>query len=233
MSLLGKLNLSKLEKLKISAHPTPKRKKVDGVFEAMFNPETYSLSYKNVYDQKQGINTSGRTAKYAMSKPTVLSLTLVLDGTGVDVYGLSILGKPTDVYKRVQEFLELTSHMDGDIHEPKHLTVSWGDLTFKCRLDSVDVRYSLFDSSGVPLRAELTTVFFGDIEQSERIKNEGKSSPDLTHSRIVGAEDLLPVMCEKIYGSPHYYIQVAKANNLRDFRNLKPGQEIFFPPIEK
>lgn len=230
---MNPLRLFKLEKLKVLAYTNRKRIGKAKTFEVMFNPESYSLRYKNVYDPRQGYNTSGRAAKYAMSKPSVLSLTLIFDGTGVDVYGLSILGKPMDVYKKVQEFLHHANHMDGDIHEPKHLTVSWGDLTFKCRLDSVDVRYSLFDKNGVPLRAELKTVFFGDIEQSERLKQENKNSPDLTHSRIVGADDLLPVMCEKIYGSPHYYIQVAKANNLRDFRNLKPGQEIFFPPVEK
>ncbi|MEM0999912.1 MAG: LysM peptidoglycan-binding domain-containing protein [Bacteroidota bacterium] len=230
---MGILRLSKLEKLKIHSYRSPKRTGVGDTFEVMFNPETYSVNYQNVYDRKQGINTSGRTAQYAMSSPSRLNLTLILDGTGVGVYGLSILGKSTDVYQQVQEFLRLTYRMDGDIHEPKFLTIRWGDLTFKCRLESVDVRYSLFDKSGIPLRAELTTAFLGDLEQSERLKLENKNSPDLTHTRIVGAHDLLPLMCEKIYGSPHYYIQVAKANNLLDFRNLKPGQEIFFPPIEK
>lgn len=230
---MNSLRLFKLEKLKILAYPTSKRKGIPDTFEVMFNPESYSLNYRNIYDQKQGINTSGRTAKYSMSKPGNLVLTIILDGTGVDVYGLSVFGKSIDVYKKVQEFLKYTYHMDGDIHEPKHLVVKWGDLTFKCRLDSVDVKYSLFDNSGVPLRAELRTEFFGDIEESDRLKLENKKSPDLTHSRIVRSHNLLPLMCEKIYGSASYYIQVAKANNLFDFRDLKPGQEIFFPPIEK
>lgn len=225
--------LSKLEKLKIDAYITPKRTGRPETFEVMFNPETYSLNYKNVYDPSQGINTSGRTAHYSKSIPSDLKLKLILDGTGVNVYGLSVLGKSIDVYKQVQEFLRLTYKMDGNIHEPKFLVIKWGDLTYKCRLDSVEVKYSLFNKSGVPLRAELDTRFFGEVEESDRLKDENKNSPDLTHSRIVGAHDLLPLMCEKIYGSPKYYIQVAKANNLHDFRDLKPGQEIFFPPIEK
>jgi hypothetical protein len=230
---MNPLRLFKLEKLKILAYSNAERKGSADTFEVMFNPETYSLNYRNIYDQKQGINTSGRTARYSMSKSGNLSLTLILDGTGVDVYGLSVFGKSIDVYKKVQEFLKYTYHMDGDIHEPKYLVISWGDLTFHCRLESVDVKYSLFDNNGVPLRAELQTTFFGDIEESSRLKQENKNSPDLTHSRIVKAHDRLPLMCEKIYGSPHYYIHVAKANNLLDFRDLKPGQEIFFPPIEK
>lgn len=223
----------KLEKLKIHSYESPLRKGFHKTFQVMYNPESYSLRYQNVYGQKQGINTSGRSAKYAMTVPSRLSLNIILDGTNVQTIGLSLFEGKFDVYKKVQEFLEYTHDMDGNIHEPKYLTISWGDLTFKCRLESVDVKYTLFDSGGIPLRAELQTEFFGDIERSERLQLENKNSPDLTHSRTVKSHDLLPMMCEVIYNSPHYYIQVAKANNLLDFRNLEPGQEIFFPPIEK
>lgn len=227
------LRLFKLEKLKIHAYDTPKRNGLKESFEVMFNPETYALKYRNVYDPKQGINTSGRTSNYAMSSPATLSLTIILDGTGVNTYGLDVFAKKVDVHDQVEEFMRLCYHMDSDLHEPKFLTISWGKLTFKCRLESVDVNYSLFDNHGVPMRAELRTNFFCDTDEKERLQQENKNSPDLTHSRIVGGHDLLPLMCERIYGSPHYYIQVAKANHLLDFRNLQPGQEIFFPPIEK
>lgn len=230
---MNPLRLSKLEKLKIFAYTKPDRLVEGEKFEVMFNPETYSLSYTNEFSDLQGINTSGRTANYSKSEPGQLSLTLLLDGTGVDVFGLTVLGKYTHVSAQVKEFLRLTYRMDGDIHEPKFLTIRWGELTFKCRLKSVEVKYTLFDHAGIPLRAELQTVFFSDVGETERLKDENKNSPDLTHSRIVGAHDLLPLMCEKIYGSAKYYIHVARANNLKDFRDLKPGQEIFFPPIEK
>ncbi|WP_298310731.1 hypothetical protein [uncultured Aquimarina sp.] len=229
-------NFFKLEKLTIVGHTKAERTDIsipENTFEAMFNPETYSLTYQNVYDPKQGINTSGRKAKYALTKPEKLSIKLILDGSGVSTSNsINLIGKGyKDVYKRVQDFLEITGKMDGEIHEPKYLTLKWGDLLFKCRLASVQVNYSLFNRHGIPIRAELNTEFFGDLETSERLKEENKSSPDLTHYRIVGAHDRLPMMCEKIYGSAQYYTLVAKANNLDDFRNLKPGQEIYFPPI--
>ncbi len=228
-------NFLKFEKLTIVSYEKAERTGEGEKFVAMFNPESYSLSYENVYSRAQGINTSGRTSQYAMSKPEKLNLKIILDGSGVSTFGLTnIIGRGyDDVYKRVQHFLELTSYMDGEIHEPKYLTLKWGDLLFKCRLSSVTVNYSLFNSSGIPLRAELDTSFFGDIETSERLKKDRKSSPDLTHFRVVGVHDRLPLMCEKIYGAAQYYVEVAKVNNLDDFRNLKPGQEIYFPPIEK
>ncbi|MDJ0715446.1 MAG: hypothetical protein QNJ54_14670 [Prochloraceae cyanobacterium] len=234
-------NPFKLEKLKIQVYEHRGRTgKAQDTFEVMFNPESYSLKYENIYQYQQGINTSGKEAKYSLSKPQILSLKLILDDTGVTAdYALGalalaekIVGK-NDVYKRVQRFLELTSYMDGKIHDPKFLKIEWGDLIFDCRLKSVQVKYTLFNRSGIPLRAELDTVFIGDIKDSKRIREENKTSPDLIHSRMIKAGDKLPLMAQEIYGNSNYYIQLARANNLNNFRKLKEGEIIKFPPVKE
>lgn len=232
---MGLLNLFKLEKLKIHVYDNRERTGAPlpgQSFEVMFNPESYSQSFENIFQEPQAVNSSGAEAKYAMSRPADLTLKLIIDGTGVSTYGITnLLGGKMDVQKKVDDFLQKTSYMDGKTHEPKFLIVSWGKLNFSCRLKSVTINYTLFDNSGIPLRAELNTVFINDIETKKRLKKENKSSPDLTHWRVVQAHDTLPLMCEEIYGSPHYYIQVAKINKLNKFRDLVPGQELFFPPI--
>ncbi len=229
-------NFLKFEKLTIESHATIDRSDTlneSNTFVAMFNPESYSLAYQNVYDQKQGINTSGSAARYSMTKPERLSIKLILDGNGLTNTGVLNFGTPPqkDIYKEVQFFLGLTNQMDGKIHEPKYLTLKWGDLHFNCRLTSVNISYTQFSQSGTPLRAELDTEFIGDLKLSERLKKERKSSPDLTHYRVVNSHDQLPLMCKKIYGSSSFYIMVAKANNLNNFRDLQPGQSLYFPPI--
>jgi hypothetical protein len=40
-------------------------------------------------------------------------------------------------------------------------------------------------------------------------------------------------MTFNIYKNDRYYLEVAKANRLNNFRKLKQGQQILFPPIEK
>lgn len=228
---MGSLNLFKLEKLKIHVYSNRKRTGTpDDSFEVMFNPESYTQTYENEFSRKQGINTSGRSARYSLSKPSDLSLKIILDGTGVTEYGGV---RRMDVNKEVQQFLSLTCYMDGEIHEPKFLKIEWGDLIFKCRLKRADIRYTLFEKSGVPLRAEIDAAFMDDIDEAERLRMENKSSPDLTHVRLVKANDTLPLLCEEIYGSAQHYLKVAAANKLNDFRNLIPGQELFFPPLEK
>ena len=45
--------------------------------------------------------------------------------------------------------------------------------------------------------------------------------------------DSLPLMCHRIYGDARYYLEVARTNALVDFRSLRPGTELLFPPLEK
>lgn len=220
-------NLFKLEKLKIHIYDDRKRIGMpQATFEAMFNPEFYSLKCANQYQDSQGINSSGASLKYSLSRPSEMSLKLILDGTGVAVVGSK------NVYKEVEYFLKLTTKMNGNIHEPNFLKVEWGDLIFNCRLTSVDIKYTLFNRSGQPLRAELNTQFSGDIEDSKRVKQENKNSPDLTHTKTVKTGDNLPLMSHKVYNDPTYYIQLARVNNLTNFRKLKVGTSINLPPTQ-
>jgi len=228
----------KLEKLKIHAYEKQERSNKTGTFEAMFNPASVSMKHENIFQKLQGINTSGRRAKYAHSRSEKLELALVLDGTGVTDFGLSkLVGKGTkSVSKQIKKFLELCFHMDGEIHEPKFLKIQWGDgalKNFDCRLQSVDIEYTSFDRNGAPLHAVLKTTFVEDQELKKRLREEGKTSPDLTHRRIVKSGDTLPLLTKEVYGSSIYYLRVTQANNLDDFRNLAPGQELFFPPLER
>ena len=227
----------KLKKLTIKAYTSNARSGAPiGTFEAMYNPSSFSQKYEITYGKKQGFDSSGRPANYARSKPKELSLKLILDGTGVNEMGLTALFGKKTVSERVKQFIDLTFTMNGQIHEPNYLVVEWGGkedggLIFSCRLSSVNVTYTSFDRDGSPLRAELDIDLVSDQEVKKRVKKENKSSPDLTHSRIVKSGDTLPLLTKEVYGTSAYYLRVAQVNNLNDFRNLTPGQELFFPPL--
>ena len=91
----------------------------------------------------------------------------------------------------------------------------------------------MFRPDGVPLRAVITAVFTDNSDDRTRVAMEQDQSPDLTHRRIVKAGDRLPALCHAIYGDPCFYLRVAEANGLDDFRQIAPGTELFFPPLEK
>lgn len=231
--------LSKLEKLKINAYSSGDRSRSSYIdtFEAMFNPTSFAEKYRTVYDKRQSINTEGKTANYAYSPPTELTLKLILDGTGVSRMGLSGIMSAPSVSEQVEKFLKLTYHMNGDIHQPNFLEVAWGDMKFwgdpmfPCRLRTLDISYTTFDRDGTALRAELNMVLISDQDLKKQIRKEGKNSPDLTHTRLVKSGDTLPLLCKEIYGQSSYYMQVAQVNQINNFRNLTPGQTIFFPPL--
>lgn len=233
-------NLFKLEKLKIESFSDRERTSDPKEFEAMFNPESFNETYGIVYQENgtvSGVNSQAQVIRAA--RPN-LRLKLVLDGTGVSEMGILQLTGPKSVSDRVNEFLEMAYERQGETHENRFLKISWGKRWgtkasggFECRLQSVDIEYTSFDRDGSPLRAvlDLTLIWDQDSTKSQAIAN--LQSADLTHGRVVKAGDTLPLLTKAVYGSSEHYLRVAQANDLDDFRNLSPGQEIFFPPLEK
>ncbi|KAF0195079.1 MAG: hypothetical protein FD166_3136 [Bacteroidetes bacterium] len=226
----------KLEKMLILAFSDSEKaengglKEADDVFEALINPEGYALSYKLKFtDSAQGQGTSGQQLKYEYTEPEEITFEFLFDNTGI------IDGKPrASIADDLKRFKKVVIDYKGDSHEPRHFKLVWGENSiFKGRVTELSINYKLFRPDGTPIRAVATVRFKSSIEEQIRAARENNSSPDLTHIRKVKAGDTLPLMCYRIYGDPKYYLQVAAANGLSGFRSLKPGTDIYFPPIEK
>lgn len=202
----------------------------DASFEALINPETYTLAYKLKFSGGgQGQGTSGKQLKYEYTEPEEITFDFLFDNTGI------IDGNPRDsIADDLRDFKDVLIAYKGDSHEPRHFKLVWGENSiFKGRVTEVSINYKLFKPDGTPIRAVATVKFKSSIEEQKRAAKENNSSPDLTHARKVKAGDTLPLMCYRIYGDPKYYIQVAKVNSINNFRKLTPGTDIFFPPISK
>lgn len=215
-----------LKKLTIEAHREPDYS--DGAaetFTAMFNPTSYTRKYELEYQEEQGAGTTGSPQVFGKIRPQDYTFELVFDGTGA-------VADEKDVHKEVEHFLKVTGKHDGEIHRPFYLLLSWSTLTVKCVLKSADITYNLFKSNGDPLRAKVKAVFSENIEETLRVAQERKSSPDLTHVKQVQDQSTLPLMAHKIYRDSAYYFQLAKANKLRHFRNLETGTVLTFPPVK-
>jgi hypothetical protein len=214
-------------KLQISAHKEADRS--DAAFDSydcLMNPSEITHVYELIYTTTQGVgNTNGR-GDYLRSKPANFTLPIFIDGTGV-------IGKQVDVQREVDKFERVTSY-NGDIHRPNFLKIAWGTLpVMHCVLKSASIAYKLFSPNGIPLRAVITAAFCGSLADRTRVITAKDKSPDLTHVRQVRGGDNLPGMCFKIYGDPRFYLEVARANRIDDFRRLEPGRKVFFPPLKK
>jgi nucleoid-associated protein YgaU len=222
-----------LKKLKIIAYRDNKFTQIvgDGVFSSLLNPEKYAFKYKIEYTEAQGQGTSATQPKFVRSVPEGLNLEFLFDRTGIIKGNSDDLG--IGIVADIERFKRIVFDYNGDEHKPNYLMIGWGTLLFKGILAEMSIEYKLFSPEGVPLRAVVTASFKGVVEDSLRVARENNNSPDLTHVRIVKDGDTLPLMTFKIYGDSKYYLQVAVANNLTNFRRLQPGQQIIFPPIEK
>jgi LysM repeat protein len=220
-------NQGTLEKLRIEAYSQPDYNGLaEKTFVAYVNPSEITASYEMEYDAAQGSGTTNSRMNFKKVKPGDLALTFFLDGTGVN-------GQTLDVQKKIAEFQAVTGY-NGDIHRPNYLKVMWGTIQIKrCVLKSASIAYKLFKPNGIPLRAVITANFADNSDDKTREAKAKNKSADLTHVRVVMAGDTLPSLCYQIYSDPSYYLEVARANQLDNFRQLTPGTKIFFPPLEK
>ncbi|NQU87674.1 MAG: LysM peptidoglycan-binding domain-containing protein [Mariniphaga sp.] len=232
-----------LAKLKITAYSDEKFKsKVgDGEFKVHLNPDSYSLKYKIEQTKEQAQGTSSSEIKFNKIPPKDLDLEFVFDRSGVVPDYSSSGSDNTKTFKDegsgiiddIEKFKKIVFDYNGDQHKPNYLIIFWGALLFKGCLVEMDITFKLFKPDGTPLRASIKAKFKGFVEDNLRVAMENRSSPDLTHVRTVLEGDTLPLMAFRIYGDPKYYLQVAKANKIINFRRLKAGQQIYFPPIQK
>ena len=249
MSILGKL-----EKMQIfTLNEQGERESEDPTIEVAVNPEGYKETFAVEYNVDQEANSPGKKPKFVKVKPGDFTFKLLFDATGIfdivdldykatldsiesDIAGFNPFkddeADESNVVAEIDKIKEFVTYK-GEMHMPHELEVAWGSLNLKCFLIKLDIDYKLFNSKGYPIRAVATLTCKDSKADKLRAAEVNKQSPDLTHIRRVKEGDTLPLMAYRIYGDSKYYLEVARVNNLLNFRNLEPGTEIFFPPLNK
>ncbi len=245
----------KLEKMTIRAFlPTTSKDDPPQVSDApedtyvvQVNPNKYKLDHQLAYAYQQGQGFSVKDPAYSHSQPITMQFEFLFDGTGVvpppsELGDIPLVGaiasalsgrRDYKVMEEIGKFNRLVYKVDGNEHRPRKVLLVWGALVFPCILASVNYRFTLFKPDGTPLRAVASCSFREYQTCAEQAKKNNLRSPDLTHRREVKEGDTLPLMAHRIYGDAGLYLEVARANNLVNFRRLQPGSRVVFPPIDK
>lgn len=234
----------KLMKLRIVGFDNPEQKASadskstkdganDNVFEAYYNPASFSTGYALKYANDPKVTGTTKEQRYNGYEPTTYSFDLKLDATSASVPEAGIYkGKEISVPDLVAKFKKVAYGYDGSTHRGAYLQLLWGGSTIaKCVLKSATIDFDLFKPDGTPLRAMIKCSFVEYSYEELITAGAGDKSPDMTHTRIVQEGDQLPLMCEDIYGDATLYPEVARHNKLTNFRKLTPGQELNFPPL--
>ena len=241
---MGLLNLfdglAEVAKLTIEAYEDVDfTTKTGDKFTVMYNPNTFSQNYRSVWIDETPQGGSADTQAYRRLKSDSVSFDFLFDGTGVSgVGGTSVdlnpkVGEVGYVQEQINLFLAITQGLNGSTHEPNFLQLSWGTFIFNGVMESATVTYKLFHSSGAPLRANINATFKQSVSRTEQAAQARLTSPDLTHFKIVNEGETLPLIAKKIYGDSKYYLEIARVNNINNFRKLKAGQQLVLPPIDK
>lgn len=197
-------------------------------FIAMFNPDQFAIRENIELDKTAPVGYQGADPKYNHTKPREFTLEFTLDGTGVNTNGVKI-----PVTAQVVLFRAATTNVVGDIHRPPYLLVQYGTFISSCILQSSTVTYTMFDMLGLPIRAKISASFVERTVASLGSIVGMLSSPDLTHRVQIKDGDILPLLTYKTYNNQNYYLQVARVNKLKNFRKLKAGTTLVFPPLSK
>jgi Contractile injection system tube protein len=206
-------------------------------YTAVLNPETYSLNYEIRSNNEQAQGTSANQSNFSTIAPKKLEFDFLFDATGAltsHVIALPFsLDKQKSLDDQIRQFKRTIFDFIGKTHQPPFVLLQWGTLEFRCKVEKMLINYKLFKPDGTPLRAIAKVTFAEEVEDKHRAAEEAAASPDLTHIRTVHAGDTLPLLCHDIYQDATLYREIARVNRLINFRKLKVGQQIFFPPIQK
>ena len=146
-------------------------------FQVMINPETFerSLGVKTEKDKTaRSGNGSGNDAGLDAEK---YAFDLIFDGTGV--VGKRMTGEELD--EQFQTFLNVVyAHRETEDNKKvaNFVEISyWGDA-FRCKMESMTIRYQLFQSNGYPIRIKVSCRFTS-VEKpktEDKDKKKGKKT---------------------------------------------------------
>lgn len=217
------------------------------IFEVQINPEQINRNFSIKYHEPNQQGANGSEFQFEKVNPEELELRFILDGTGVvphgdapssDLVGSVMNALPADaqvayVSVRVAQLQAAVYDFKDESHRTPFLLVQYGKLVFMGLLMNMGINYNLFSPDGIPLRAEITLKLKAHTPFGESAALLSLLSPDLTrHHKVLAGENILRI-CDDVYKDEKYYLEVAKANQLTNFRNVQPGTDLILPPIDK
>jgi hypothetical protein len=221
----GASTVGGISKLTIEPYSDPACTKKTGEdpLVVLINPETYKQKWGILYTENLAAGSHGEKVA-EREKPGSLTLALVFDGTGaVPGMGRKSVSEQIADLRRIGMTLKK--------RRTNYLALSWGTLRFKCRLQSLDVTYTLFNPDGTPLRAKVSATFESSHVTAGKA-SQAALAADHGAYLTVGAGDDLAAMCKEVYGDSSYVLDVAAANGLDSFRKLDGADMLYFPPLE-
>ena len=102
---------------------------------------------------------------------------------------------------------------------------------FRCILENVKQKFTLFSSEGVPLRATLTVSLREYAPLADQLKRLHLSSPDKTHGYVTEQGDSWASISNQFYETPFEWRRITDQNGVEDPRRFISGCFVRVPRI--
>jgi hypothetical protein len=210
-----------------------------------YNPTEYTLSKGAQLAEIAIPGLDSPILQFVRGQTETLSLDLFFDTTeaGMDDSAVSVTTVTDQFYQLIK--------IDGTTHAPPICFFSWGTTFpgqrayasmgmgtgsqqrygFKCVVESVRQRYTLFNPQGVPLRATLTVSLKEYKTLAEQIAEINAQSADHSHTHVVQVGGTLSQISAAVYNDATQWRAIATQNNLWNPLNLQPGKVLEIPPL--
>lgn len=194
-------------------------------FDVRINPESFTHNRSITFNSEKVANSAHDVYQFQGYGKETVSFSLVLDGTGY------VNKNAESVNSQLNELLNVVYNYQSSSHKSHYNELQWGQFNFDCHCEKLDVNYTLFDTSGNGLIAEVDLTFVVHRNKKKAMMGGQPQSPDMTHIHTFKDGDNLLAICKEIYDDTSYYIQIAELNGLSNFRKIPVGKQLIFPPL--
>lgn len=200
-----------------------------GRIDFQFNPKELTMG-KSASWARQTAKANGKAGapQYKGPLPSKLTLEMFFDASGK---------QDNAVVQRVDKLFSCCAPTEASLKQnkgsPPWVLFRWGELTgFLAYVSSVQVKYTLFTSAGLPVRATCT-VTLEEISGDPPKQNpsSGGLVPRRVHVLVEG--DTLAGIAYREYGDASLWRAVAAANGIDDPMRLRPGKSVMLPAVDE
>jgi hypothetical protein len=199
--------------------------------EVLFNPEKISINKSNKWEDNAMPGRPASTLDFLGASSGTMNLTLLFDTTTT--------GQPVTKYTSkllaamdIDKTLPGTSETDNN-GRPPWFTFHWGQLvSFPAVIESANVTFDYFSSTGIPLRAsvDLSLKQFTASDAFTR-QNPTSGTPHPHRIHRVQRGETLDRISARYYGDPTRWRTLALANGIEDPLGIRPGSVLTIPQL--
>ena len=207
-----------------------------------FNPTEYTLTKGAQIAEIAIPGLDSPLLQFVRGQAETLTADLFFDTTdgGTGDGATSVTALTDKVYELVK--------IDPSTHAPPVCTFTWSIPSFPgaqveepfehqrrpgfvCLVENVRQRFTLFNPSGVPLRATLSVSLREYKTLGQQIAELSLQSADQTHTHVVAEGETLTRIAASVYDDPRQWRLIADANGIDDPLALRPGSILVVPPV--